>query len=202
MKLTKMMLLAALVAISQFACDLSVLAQYAGGASTPFADSPRVAHTSDALIASFQYALGTTNKLSDVIVAKVKPVLDDMIRKQTDLLNDATVAQTDRATKRVSIVTVASDAIKAIVTPAQFAIVQPMLQALGGGGRAGRTGTGALLLRRQAINPERFQSHRDGFGRPFFHARPVTFGRDRRRDSYRDVPKRAADQQISIEQSL
>jgi hypothetical protein len=142
MKLTKTMLLAAVVAISLFACNSSVLAQYAGGASTPFADSPRIARTSDTLIASFQYALGTTNKLSDAIVAKLKPVLDDMIKKQADLVADTTVAQADRATKRAAIVTAATDAIKAIVTPAQFAVIQPMLQAHGGGGRAGRSGAG------------------------------------------------------------
>ena len=141
------MLLAPMVAICLFASNSFVLALYAGGASTPGADSPRIAHTSDALIASFQYALGTTNKLSDAIVAKVKPVLDDMIKKQVDLVADTTVAQADRATKRAAIVTAASDAIKAIVTPAQIAIIQPMLEALGGGGRAGRAGTGGAAAR-------------------------------------------------------
>lgn len=141
----KPMLVAALVVGSLFACNTSVLAQAAGGAAAAGAvRGARAAQTSDTLIASFQAALGTTNKLSDAIVAKVKPVLDDMIKKQTDLRADTTVAQADRATKRAAIVTAASDAIKAIVTPAQFAIIQPLLQQVGGrAGRAGRAGGAA-----------------------------------------------------------
>ena len=144
------MLVAALVVGSLFACNTLVLAQPGGGAGAPGAGAAgagrgaRAAQTSDTLIASFQTALGTTNKLSDEIVAKVKPALDDMIKKQADLRADTTVAQADRATKRAAIVTAASDSIKAIVTPAQFAIIQPLLQQVGGrGGRAGRGGMGA-----------------------------------------------------------
>jgi hypothetical protein len=82
--------------------------------------------------------------LSDAIVAKVKPVLDTMIKKQTDLRADTTVTPADMPTKMAAITTEASDAIKAIVTPAQFTIIQPLLQRGGrGGGRGGRGGGGA-----------------------------------------------------------
>ena len=113
--------------------------------------------TSDAMITRFQAALGDTNKLSDAIVAKVKPVLDTMIKKRADLLADTTVDPADLQTKMTAITTEASDAIKAIVTPAQFAIIQPLLQRAGrGGGRGGRGGGGgggALRLRLQGTNP-------------------------------------------------
>jgi hypothetical protein len=152
MKLMKPMLVAALVAGSLFACSTDTFAQ-AGGApgGAPGAGAPGGgrggrggAQTSDAMIARFQTALGDTNKLSDDVIAKVKPVLDTMIKKRTDLMADTTVAQADIQTKMAAITTEASDAIKAIVTPAQFTIIQPLLQrGARGGGRRGGGGGGA-----------------------------------------------------------
>jgi hypothetical protein len=137
MKLTKKMLIGALVVGSLFACNTSLLAQSGGGRG-------RGAITSDAMITRLQKALGETNKLSDAIVAKVKPIIDDMNQKQADLRNDTTIKnQSDRAAKRDAIVTAASDAIKGVVTPAQFAIIQPLLpQTTGSGGLGGRGGAG------------------------------------------------------------
>lgn len=145
----KPILVAALVVGSLLACNTSVLAQ-AGGApgGAPGAGAPPPgggrggAMTSDALITRIQAALGDTNKLSDAIVAKVKPVLDTMIKKQADLRADTTVDPADLPTKMAAITTEASDAIKAIVTPAQFTIIQPLLQRAGRGGRGGRGGGG------------------------------------------------------------
>jgi Spy/CpxP family protein refolding chaperone len=139
----KKMLIAALTAGTLLACSLPLLAQDAptpppGGA--PGGGRRGGPMTSDALIARFQTALGDTNKLSDDIIAKVKPVLDDMIKKQTDLRADQTLSPEDRTTKRTAIMTEASDALKAIVTPAQFAIIQPLLQQAGRGGRRGGAG--------------------------------------------------------------
>ena len=132
-----MMLIAAMVAISLFTCNTSVLAQSGGGRG-------RGAITSDAMITRLQKALGETNKLSDAIVANVKSVLDDMMKKQADLRADTTIKnQSDRATKRDAITTAASDAIKAIVTPAQFAIMQPVLPQTTGSGGIGGGGGGA-----------------------------------------------------------
>ena len=147
----KPMLVAALVVGSLLACSTATFAQ-AGGApgGAPGAGAPGGGRggrggpqTSDTLITRFQTALGDTNKLSDAIVAKVKPVLDTMIKKQTDLRADTTVTPADMPTKMAAITTEASDAIKAIVTPAQFAIIQPLLQRGGrGGGRRGGGGGG------------------------------------------------------------
>jgi hypothetical protein len=151
MKSMKPMLVAALVVGSLLACSTATFAQ-AGGApgGAPGAGAPGGGRggrggpqTSDTLITRFQTALGDTNKLSDAIVAKVKPVLDTMIKKQTDLRADTTVTPADMPTKMAAITTEASDAIKAIVTPAQFAIIQPLLQRGGrGGGRRGGGGGG------------------------------------------------------------
>ena len=125
MKSTKTLLVAALVVGSLFAVNTAVFAQAGGGR----------AQTSDAMITRFQTALGETNKLTEAELPKVKTVLDDMIKKNTDLRADTTIAQADRATKRTAITTEASDALKAILTPAQFTIFQPLLQR--GGGRRG-----------------------------------------------------------------
>jgi hypothetical protein len=145
MKSMKSKLFAALAAGTLLACSLPLLAQDtntpppAGGApgGGRRGGAPM---TSDALIARFQTALGDTNKLADDVVAKVKPVLDDMIKKITDLRADQTVAQADRAAKRMAIITEASDAIKAIVTSDQFTVIQPILQQAGRGGRRGGGG--------------------------------------------------------------
>src|SRR5476649_2244308 len=143
MKSMKSMMVAALAVGTLFACNTAVLAQPAGGAGTPPAGGgggrggPM---TSDALIARFQTALGDTNKLSDDIIAKVKPVLDDMIKKVTDLRADQSLSPEDRTTKRTAIMTEASDALKAIVTADQFTVIQPILQQAGRGGRRGGGG--------------------------------------------------------------
>lgn len=138
----KSMVVAALVASSLFACSTAVFAQAGGGAGAGGGGGGRRggAMTSDAMITRFQTALGETNKLSDDVVVKVKPVLDTMIKKQTDLRADTTLSQEDRMTKRTAITTEASDAIKAIVTADQFKVIQPLLQR--GGGRRGGAGGG------------------------------------------------------------
>ena len=138
MKSIKTMLVAALAVGSLFACSTAVLAQNGGGAGG--AGGGRRAMTSDTLITRFQTALGETNKLSDDEITKVKPVLDDMIKKQADLRADTTVAPADQRTKRTAITMEASASLKAIVTPDQFKIIQPLLQR--GGGRRGGNGGG------------------------------------------------------------
>jgi hypothetical protein len=146
MKLTKTMLVVALIAGSLFVCSTAVLAQAdapAGGAAAPggAGGGARGPMTSDGLIKRFQSSLGETNKLTDDEITKVKPVLDDMIKKQADLRADTTIAQADKRTKRAAITTEASDALKAIVTADQFKVIQPLLQR-GGGRRGGGNGGG------------------------------------------------------------
>ena len=149
MKSMKPMLVAALVVGSLFACNTVVLAQAGGapggGAGAPGAGGPRGGGrmmTSDAMMTSLQTALGETNKLSDAQIPKVKAVFDDQIKKMTDLRADTTIAQADRATKRAAIQTETSNALKAILTPAQFTIYQSLPQG-GRGGRRGGAGGGA-----------------------------------------------------------
>jgi hypothetical protein len=139
MKLTKSILVAALVVGGLFAGNTALFAQAAGGAA-PAAGGRGGAMTADARLTAFETALGTTNKLSDEQIPKVKAVFEDMITKQTALRADTTVAQADRATKRTAITTEASDKLKVILTPAQFTVYQAMPQR---GGRRGGAGGAA-----------------------------------------------------------
>jgi phage-related protein len=132
MKLTKTILVAALVVGGLFAGNTAVFAQAGGGGRAPM--------TSDSMITRFQTALGETNKLTDAEIPQVKTVLDTMIKQQADLRADTTVVQADRSTKRKAITKEATDALKPIVTPAQFKVIQPLLQR---GGRRGGAGGGA-----------------------------------------------------------
>jgi Spy/CpxP family protein refolding chaperone len=136
MKSMKTMLVAALVAGSLLAGGTAVFAQANGGA--PGARGARGPMNADTMVTRLQTALGETNKLSDAQIPKVKAVFDDQIKKQTDLRNDTTIARADMATKRAAIQKETSDALKAILTPAQFTIYEALPQ----GGRGGRGGAG------------------------------------------------------------
>ena len=85
-------------------------------------------------------ALGETNKLSEAQIPKVKAVFDDQIKKMMDLRNDTTIARADLAAKRMAIQKETAEALKAVLTPAQFTIYQssPRVggRAVGGGGAA------------------------------------------------------------------
>jgi len=146
MKSMKPMLVAALVAGSLFVSNTVVLAQAggapgAGAGAPPAGGGPRGRMmTSDAMLTRLQTALGETNKLSDAQVPKVKAVFDDQIKKMTDLRNDTSVAQEDRAAKRTAIQKETTDALKAILTPAQLTIYESLPQ---GGRRRGGGGGGA-----------------------------------------------------------
>ena len=143
------MLVAALVAGSLLAGSAVLQAQPAANppaGAPPGGGGPRAGGrmmTSDAMMTRLQTALGETNKLSDAQIPKVKPAFDDQIKKMTDLRNDTTVAQADRATKRTAIQTETTDALKAILTPAQFTIYESLPQGGRGGRRAGAGGGGA-----------------------------------------------------------
>ena len=137
----KSIMVVALVVGSLFLCSTATFAQAGGGGGGrggAGGRGGRGAMNSTNMIARFQTALGDANKLTDEEIAKITPVLDDMIKKLADLQADTTTAAADKAAKRTEIRTAASDSIKAIVTPAQFTIIQPLLQ----GGRGGRGGRG------------------------------------------------------------
>jgi phage-related protein len=137
MKLTKSILVAALVVGGLFAGNTALFAQNGGGGG---GGGGRRVMTSDAMITRFQTALGETNKLTDAEIPQVKTVLDDMIKKQADLRADTTIAQADKQTKRMAITKEATDALKPILTPDQFKVIQPLLQR---GGRRNGNGGGA-----------------------------------------------------------
>ena len=147
MKLSKSLIIAALVAGSLVAGSAVLQAQ--NNTNTPPAGAPPAGGprgggrmmSSDAMLMRLQTALGETNKLSDAQIPKVKAAFDDQIKKMTDLRNDTTVAQEDRAAKRTAIQKETSDALKAILTPAQFTIYESLPQ--GGRGRRGGAGGGA-----------------------------------------------------------
>ncbi len=137
----KIMLVAALAVGTLIACSTPVLAQNGGGAG----GGRRGPMSSDAMIARFQTALGDTDKLTDDEITKVKPVLDDYIKQLTALRADTTTAAADKMAKRKTIATQTSDSLKAIVTPAQFTIIQPLILRSGrhGGGNNGGGGAPA-----------------------------------------------------------
>src|SRR5208283_3685619 len=90
MKLSKPMIIAALVAGSLFAGSAVLQAQ--NTTNTPPAGAPPGGPrgggrmmTSDAMLTRLQTALGETNKLSDAQIPKVKAAFDDQIKKMTDL---------------------------------------------------------------------------------------------------------------------
>ena len=146
MKLSKSLIIAALVAGSLLAGSAVLQAQPAANppAGAPPGGGARAGGrmmTSDAMMTRLQTALGETNKLSEAQIPKVKAVFDDQIKKMTDLRNDTTIARADLAAKRMAIQTETNDALKAILTPAQFTLYQSLPRA--GGRRGGAGGGGA-----------------------------------------------------------
>jgi len=138
MKLSKSLIIAALVAGS------AVLQAQTTTNLPPAGPPPGVPRaggrmiTSDAMMMRLQTVLGETNKLSEAQIPKVKAVFDDQIKKMTDLRNDTTIARADIAAKRMAIQTETADALKAVLTPAQFEIYQSLPRI--GGRRAGGGG--------------------------------------------------------------
>jgi hypothetical protein len=94
----------------------------------------------NAMMRRLETALGETNKLSEAQLPKVKAVFDDQVKKMLDLRNDTTAARTDLAAKRMAIQKETAEALKAVLTPDQFAVYQssPRVggRAVGGGGAA------------------------------------------------------------------
>lgn len=140
MKLSRSLIIAAVAACSLFAGGAVLQAQNATNpppAGAPPGGVPRGGGrmmTSDAMLTRLQNAFGEANKLSDAQIPKVKAVFDGQIKKMTDLRNDTTIAQADRAAKRTAIQTETTDALKAVLTPAQFTIYQSLPRM---GGRRG-----------------------------------------------------------------
>jgi hypothetical protein len=145
MKLSKSLIIVAVVAGGLFAGSAALQAQ-TGTNLPPVVPPPGLPRpggqmmAANAMMRRLETTLGETNKLSEKQIPKVKAVFDDQIKKMMDLRNDTTVAQADLTAKRMAIQKETTEALKAILTPAQFLIYQssPRVggRAVGGGGAA------------------------------------------------------------------
>jgi Spy/CpxP family protein refolding chaperone len=145
MKLLKSLIIATFAAGSLFAGSTALQAQ-TGTNTPPAAPPPGIPRpggqmmAANAMMRRLETALGETNKLSEAQLPKVKAVFDDQVKKMLDLRNDTTAARTDLAAKRMAIQKETAEALKAVLTPDQFAVYQssPRVggRAVGGGGAA------------------------------------------------------------------
>lgn len=145
MKLLKSLIIAAFAAGSLFAGSTALQAQ-TGTNVPPTVPPPGLPRpggqmmAANAMMRRLETTLGGTNKLSEKQIPKVKAVFDDQTKKMMDLRNDTTTARTDLAAKRMAIQKETAEALKAVLTPDQFAIYQssPRVggRAVGGGGAA------------------------------------------------------------------
>ena len=104
----------------------------------------------DALLTRLETALGTTNKLSEAQLPKVKAVFEKEAKDMTALRpaggGGAQLTQEERdamTAKRTAITKEVSDSLKAILNPEQFKIYEALPQGGRGGGRRGGAGGGA-----------------------------------------------------------
>ncbi len=129
MKITKPLIIIALVAGNLLAWDLALRAQNATNApsATPPAGAPpggprgmRGGPNLD--------QLATALSLTDDQKAKVKPILDGQRQKIGDLRADSTISPEVRRTRMQAIRQNTSDQMKAVLTPEQFGKWQQMTQ--------------------------------------------------------------------------
>jgi hypothetical protein len=147
MKINKLSLVV-LAAAGLVALSPSLLAQ----TNTPPAGAPpggrgggRGAMTAEALLTRLETALGTTNKLTEAQLPKVKAILEKEAKDMTALRPAGGGAPTPEeraamAPKRQAIQKEVSDGLKAILTPDQFKIYEALPQGGRAGGRRGAGG--------------------------------------------------------------
>ena len=147
MKITKLSLVILAAAVGLVALSPALRAQ---PTNTPPAGGGRGARgmTADALLTRLETALGTTNKLSEAQLPKVKAVFEKQAKDMTALRPAAgtTPTQEERDamnTKRQAITKEVSDSLKLILTPEQSKIYEALPQGGRGGGRRGGAGGGA-----------------------------------------------------------
>jgi Spy/CpxP family protein refolding chaperone len=126
MKLSKSLIVAALVAGSLFAGSAVLQAQ--NNTNTPPAGGPTAGGPRGMRGGPSLDMIATALKLDDATKAKVKPILDAQQQKMTDLRADTTLSQADRRTKVQAIRDETSTALKAVLTPDQFDQYQKMTQ--------------------------------------------------------------------------
>lgn len=143
MKITKLSLVILAAAVGLVALSPALRAQ---PTNTPPAGGGRGARggfTADAQLTRLETALGTTNKLSEAQLPKVKAVFEKQVKDMTDLRADTALSQEERTTKRTAITKEVSDSLKVILTPEQSKIYEALPQGGRGGGRRGGAGGGA-----------------------------------------------------------
>ena len=136
MKLTKSLIIGALVVGSLFAGGMVLQAQ--DSTNTPPAAAPRGGGRGMRGGPTLDQ-IATALNLDDATKAKVKPIIEDRDKKIKDLMADTTVTGADRRTKMQTIRQETEDALKKVLTPEQFAKYQAMPQ---GRGRRGGNGGG------------------------------------------------------------
>jgi hypothetical protein len=150
MKITKLSLVILAAAVGLVALSPALRAQ---PTNTPPAGGGRGARggfTADAQLTRLETALGTTNKLSEAQLPKVKVVFEKQAKDMTALRpaggGGAQLTQEERdamTAKRAAITKEVSDSLKAILDPEQFKIYEALPQGGRGGGRRGGAGGGA-----------------------------------------------------------
>jgi hypothetical protein len=149
MKITKLSLVILAAAVGLVALSPALRAQ---PTNTPPAGGGRGARgmTADALLTRLETALGTTNKLSEAQLPKIKVVFEKQAKDMTALRpaggGGAQLTQEERdamTAKRTAITKEVSDSLKAILNPEQFKIYEALPQGGRGGGRRGGAGGGA-----------------------------------------------------------
>ena len=148
MKITKLSLVILAAAVGLVALSPALRAQPTNTPPAGGGRGARGAMNADALLTRLETALGTTNKLSEAQLPKVKAVFEKQAKDMTALRPAAgtTPTQEERDamnTKRQAITKEVSDSLKLILTPEQSKIYEALPQGGRGGGRRGGAGGGA-----------------------------------------------------------
>lgn len=138
MKLTKPLIIAALVAGNLVAWDIAARAQDANTNTPPPAGQPGGPGGGRMRPPSFDQ-ISQQLDLTEDQKPKVKAVLDDQQQKMRDLRTDTSLSQQDRRTKMQGIRADATAKLKDILTPDQFAKYQKMMPGRRPGGQGGGT---------------------------------------------------------------
>src|SRR5580698_2318087 len=135
MKLNKTLMIAALIAGSVFAADYAARAQ--DSTNTPPAGAPPQGGPGARGGRMNFDNISTQLALTDDQKTKVKPIIEDMLKKMADVRKDDSLQPTDKRTKNKQIRDDATTQLKDILTADQLTKWQKMIA---GGGRRGGAG--------------------------------------------------------------
>ena len=127
MKVTKSMIIAALVVGNLLACNPALRAAETNTPpSSPPAGAPPAGQRPQGFRGPSVDQLAQQLELTDDQKAKVKTILDGQMQKMRDLRNDTGLSQEDRRPKMQSIRDETTTQLKAVLTPEQFEKWQTM----------------------------------------------------------------------------